>query len=207
MIMKKWMAGWIALAMMLCVLTGCGEKARIDIPSDQVFKDDVKDYIRELLDGTAMVNSFEKKSSDRDNDELIVACAVSYSGEQGSNQGIFTLSYRSDGTQWILKKCKVELESPPESSAENPLEENQDIPADETSGNTQSQQSNTPTDPQPTKPVTTQSTEPVVTEPVVTEPVATEPAVTEPPTPVYTEPEPTQRGEIGGAIELPMVPG
>lgn len=104
--MKKAISVFLALVMLLS-LTACFGAPKE--PGDDVYREDIQEYITEILDNTAKISILEKKSSDVDGDTLTVVCIAMYEGEAGESKGEFTLTYEKDGKKWKLDKCRVDL--------------------------------------------------------------------------------------------------
>lgn len=98
----------ILLIVMLIGLTACGDKkTTLD---EEVYKDDIQDYISEILDPEAKIQSFEQASSETADDTLTTTCNVVYGDSKNETAGTFTLTYCKEGNGWILEKCHVELD-------------------------------------------------------------------------------------------------
>lgn len=105
--MKKYLSAILAVAMLLS-LAACG--ATLEEPDSSVYQADVQEYITEILDETAEISAFEKKSSGINGDSLLVVCIATYAGDAGEEKGEFTLTYVKNGNKWKLDKCRVDLE-------------------------------------------------------------------------------------------------
>ena len=105
--MKKYVSLLLAVILVLS-MTACSSTATE--PETSVYKADVQEYITEILDDTAEISIFEKKSSDLNGDKLTVVCVAMYSGEAGEQKGEFTLTYVKNGKTWELDKCRVNLD-------------------------------------------------------------------------------------------------
>lgn len=105
--MKKYLSAILAVAMLLS-LAACG--GALEEPNNSVYQADVQEYITEILDETAEISAFEKKSSDINGDSLLVVCIATYAGDAGEEKGEFTLTYVKNGNKWKLDKCRVDLE-------------------------------------------------------------------------------------------------
>lgn len=105
--MKKLLSLILALALALgMVACGGGDVA---VPEDSVYRDDVQEYITDILDESAEITIFEKKSSEKNEDSLVVTCLAMYEGDAGESKATFTLTYALDGKEWELEKCSVKL--------------------------------------------------------------------------------------------------
>lgn len=104
--MKRFISLLLAVVMLLS-LTACGGAP--EEPGNDVYKADIQEYITDILDESAQISIFEKKSSNIDGDTLTVVCIAMYSGDAGENKGEFTLTYTKDGKSWSLDKCRVNL--------------------------------------------------------------------------------------------------
>lgn len=118
--MKKFMSLLLVLAMMLS-LVACGGAP--EEPEDSVYKSDIQEYIREFLDSSASITIFEKTDSEIDEDKLTVTCVAMFEGDAGNNKGDFTLTYSADGKDWVLDKCRVELDEEQNADTEKEDEE------------------------------------------------------------------------------------
>ena len=113
--MKKLLCILLAMLMVLS-LAACGGTP--DEPGRDVYKDDIQEYITDVLDDSAEITSFKKQSSDVDGEELTVICVVEFSGANGTSKGEFTLTYELDGKDWELEKCRVELDEEGQTTTE-----------------------------------------------------------------------------------------
>lgn len=144
--MKKVISLILVLVMALG-LAACNASKSPSEPGEDVYKQDVQEYITEVLNSDGTISSFKKTDSKQKDDTLEVVCEASY----GESKGIFTLTYAKDGDGWSLEKCRVQLVDP-------------NAPQDQTE----------PTTPSQGPDVTEPSQEPDVTEPV-NPPVSTKP--------------------------------
>lgn len=104
--MKRFLSLLLAVVMLLS-LTACG--GALEEPENDVYRADVQEYITDILDESAEISIFEKKSSNVEGDTLTVVCVAMYAGEAGENKGEFTLTYVKDGKSWSIDKCRVDL--------------------------------------------------------------------------------------------------
>ena len=92
--MKKWFC-LILSTVMLMSLAACGSSKEVAVPDDTVYKQDIQEYITEMIDATASIKIFEKTSGEVADNTLTVTCVAMYSGTDGEIQGTFILIYRS----------------------------------------------------------------------------------------------------------------
>lgn len=103
----------LCIILTLCIILGlaaCGSKNQLAEPDDTVYRSDIQEYIKDVLDSTATISIFEKKASETNEGSLIVTCVAMYSGDSGENKGTFTLTYSNNGKEWTLEKCRVDLD-------------------------------------------------------------------------------------------------
>ena len=106
--MKKWISIVLAAAMILG-LTGCGSSKAVEEPKESVYRQDVQEYITDIMDESATITLFDVQSSNVDGDTLEAVCVALYEGDAGENRGTFTLTYSLEGSEWVLEKCRVSL--------------------------------------------------------------------------------------------------
>lgn len=104
--MKKYLS--LLLAVILVLSMAACSSATTE-PDSSVYKADVQEYITEILDESAEITIFEKKSSEMDGNKLTVVCVAMYAGDAGESKGEFTLTYVKTGKEWELDKCRVNL--------------------------------------------------------------------------------------------------
>lgn len=107
--MKKVISILLVISFLLC-LGGCGTGKAPEEPDNTVYRKDVQDYVKEVLDATATISIFEVTGSTVENGFLTVSCVAMYSGDTGENKGTFTLTYSNNKNEWSLEKCRVELD-------------------------------------------------------------------------------------------------
>ena len=107
--MKKVISILLVISFLLC-LGGCGVGKAPEEPDNTVYRKDVQDYVKEVLDATATISIFEVTGSTVENGILTVSCVAMYSGDTGENKGTFTLTYSNNKNEWSLEKCRVELD-------------------------------------------------------------------------------------------------
>lgn len=107
--MKKAISVLLVVLFLLC-LGGCGGGKAPQKPDNTVYRSDIQDYIKEVLDDTATISVFEVAGSTAEDGILTVSCVAMYSGNTGENKGTFTLTYSNDGKVWTLEKCRVDLD-------------------------------------------------------------------------------------------------
>ena len=98
-----------SLLLAVVMLLGLAACSAVEEPGTEMYKADTQEYISDILDETAEISIFEKKSSNVDGDKLTVVCVAMYSGEAGESKGEFTLTYVKNGKTWSLDKCRVDL--------------------------------------------------------------------------------------------------
>ena len=121
------------LLMLMLGLVGCEKEATIETLADSSIKEDVQEYIEEMLDETAKIDIFEKVSSETNDTDMVVVCNVLFGSDEEKEQGVFTLTYKKGEGEWILSKCRVELEEKEDSDDVDNVEQNQG--EEETPGN------------------------------------------------------------------------
>ena len=107
--MKTMTCAILALVLALS-LWGCGGAEPPAVPEDPVFLQDVHTYITEILDENAVVEACEKIQCIQEEDSLAVRCTASYSTPELQASGTFALTYGVENGQWVLKKCRVQLD-------------------------------------------------------------------------------------------------
>lgn len=107
--MKKVLCS-IFIAIMLLGITACGSEKAPELPEDAVVKGDVQEYIVEMLDENAKIDIFEKSIVEQEGDNLVITCNVLYSSAESDTQNEFVLTYAKEGKEWVLSKCRVNLE-------------------------------------------------------------------------------------------------
>lgn len=107
--MKKMISMALALILML-TLAACGGDKTVTAPDDSVYKADVQAYITDVLDSTAEISIFEKKSADLNGSTLTATCVAIYNGAEGQTMATFILTYVSGKDGWTLDKCRVEMD-------------------------------------------------------------------------------------------------
>ncbi|MCR5774228.1 MAG: hypothetical protein K6G42_04000 [Lachnospiraceae bacterium] len=125
-------AGMIIVLMLALQLAGCGGAKASDPPDDDVLKEDIQEYIQEIIDESGSVKIFENTESNVNGDEAVAVCSVLFSTAEGDQQGEFTLTYSRDGGEWDLEKCKVELSDETEAAKEEKEEKDTTVSTDET---------------------------------------------------------------------------
>lgn len=108
--MKKLVCGILTLVLALG-LCACGAEEPPAVPEDQVFLRDVETYITEILDENAVISACEKTQCVRQEDTLSVLCSAAYSTPELDAGGTFELTYGTENGQWVLEKCRVQLEN------------------------------------------------------------------------------------------------
>lgn len=141
--MKKWISVLIIFALAFS-LFACSASEELSVPDDRVYKQDVQEYIEEILDSSATIRSFEKTGSTQTDNTLTVTCVALYSGENGESKGTFSLTYSKNGNEWSLDKCRVELE---ESTAQTEPDKTVDASTDEPTQDTNHIEPSEPSEP------------------------------------------------------------
>lgn len=116
--MKKIISMVLALILMLTLAACGGGDQTVSAPADSVYKADVQAYITEVLDSTAQITIFEKKSADLSESTLTATCVAIYEGDAGQAMGTFILTYTSGKDGWTLDKCRVEMDESGASAGE-----------------------------------------------------------------------------------------
>lgn len=109
--MKKNIAKKVAIvlsAMMMVSITACGGKKAPEAPSDASLKEDVQEYITEVVDESAQISNFRVEDSGEGKDNTYEAnCIVTYANTTMQYVDEFDLTYQVKDNAWKLEKCKV----------------------------------------------------------------------------------------------------
>lgn len=95
----------LSLALGLC---GCAGEA--DPPDAEVYRADVQQYLSELVDSKAVLDTCDVTKTEETDDELVVTCETTFSGSDRFTGGAVTLTYSRSGGEWELSKCRAALE-------------------------------------------------------------------------------------------------
>ena len=120
--MKKLINAFLVFSFLLC-LGGCGTGKSLQEPDSTVYRSDVQDYIKEVLDAAATIDTFEVTGSVIEDGILTVPCVVVYRSGSDESKGTFTLTYSDNGKTWTLEKCRVDLDQGSTTTAQTSAEE------------------------------------------------------------------------------------
>lgn len=98
----------ILIVIMNCIwlLAACGS-AKPEQPGKDTVKEDVQEYISELVDKDAVIRYFQESDVKENEDELAVTCVVSYESPEVSYKDEFILTYGLSEKEWQLTKCRI----------------------------------------------------------------------------------------------------
>lgn len=105
--MKRWMTLCASLLLLLVLLTACSSSLP-DTPDEEVLRQDVLNYIVEVIDDTAELTDFHKDSGSIEGGVLKNECTASFSGDEKEGTLRFFLEYVVKKDAWVLDKCRTE---------------------------------------------------------------------------------------------------
>lgn len=100
----------VLVCLMAFSICGCSGSKTVNAPSAATMKQDIQDYIKEMIDPSAVIDIFENTETKEDGNKITAECTALFTGSAGQQKGLFTLTYVMGLDDWILDKCRVRLE-------------------------------------------------------------------------------------------------